>query len=176
MPEVAERIRGTMDEVMRTNPLLHLATVSVEGRPHSSSVWFAPSKDLECMYWLSSPTRQHSHDIFMHQSSGKRGGAPVSGSMAVLQRPSMPVVGLSFEGHALEVLAESHIKEALGAFTTHRVFLAEEIEKYLHPPVESGTLPHSVYGAHIASWTLFDGRLPNIDDRKQVVDWPLTEN
>jgi hypothetical protein len=169
MAETLDRLKGDMDKIVRSNPLLHLATVSILDRlrtPHSSTVWFAPEDELDRLYWLSAPSRVHSEHIESFQKFG--GLAPVSGSVNLPTRPSQPVLGMSFEGQAFRVDSQVEREHAIGVLVTKRVIFPDEAEAYLTPPGGSTMPQHAVYMAEVDSWTHFDGLLPP-ENRKTVL-------
>ncbi|HEY4964563.1 MAG TPA: hypothetical protein VIH90_07790 [Candidatus Saccharimonadales bacterium] len=170
MPVSIERVKDSMDLITSTNPVLHLATVSVfdrTPRPHSSSVWFAPSDDLTRLYWLSATTRTHSQHIDSFSSVGRQ-LAPVSGSMNLLSDPSTAVVGLSFEGKAHKLISPADREYAFGRLLVMSAFKPEELEGYITPPTDSEMPAHEVYVAEVSSWTHFNG-LESPENRKTVI-------
>lgn len=166
MSSQEERLTDDIDGLVIVSPVLHLATMSLDGRPHSSTVWFAPDEALERLFWLSSPERQHSKHIDMHANAGMT--AYVSGSMCKPQRPSRPVAGLSFEGEAKRLTNESEIDEAKSAFMHNVIFSAEEIDAYMSSRRDD---PHAVYAATVHKWIDFNGMLPQEECRLELA-WP----
>lgn len=49
---------------------LTLATVDADGNPWSTPVYFAADDGLECFYWMSAETSQHSRNIAAHPAVG----------------------------------------------------------------------------------------------------------
>jgi hypothetical protein len=169
----SSRLNAVMSEIMRVKPLLHLATVSPEGKPHSSTVWFAPSDDLFELYWLSSPDKRHSLHIDEYNTN-HYSAAQVSGSMEIPQRPSRPPLGLSFEGLAYRLDDPASIAGAVGALSTQRIFFPDELDQYLDPTEESNMSTHAVYAVDVDQWSLFDAATDHYEDRVTLIDYDQT--
>lgn len=169
-----QELRIHLREIIRTTPVLNLATVNLEGRPHSSTLWTAPRTDLGRMYWLSSPHRVHSQDIDSHQAAGRP--ALVSGGLHAPQRPSRAVVGLSFEGVASRIIDSNEVEEGMEALLGNKVFFLDEAKGYLRPSEGADMATHQMYGADVTEWTVFDGRARSYKNRVRRYQWPPALN
>jgi uncharacterized protein YhbP (UPF0306 family) len=165
-----ERLQERMNEIMRVQPELHLATVSQEGEPHAATVWFTPDERLERVFWLSAKSRLHSQHIDDVVATG--GIARVAGSMSGSNRPSRSVTGLSFEGHAYQITDQTDKEKALGLLVANRVFFKDEVENYIAPCESDSMEGHGVYAAEVKTWIDFDGRIETFS--KKRVEIPVS--
>ena len=173
MPSPLERLHIEVETIAQSDsPSLMFTAVSPEGLPHSATVWFAPTDNLDLLLF-SSPTRVHSQHIERSEFAGQL--ALVSGALRVdRQRKSHPDQhGLTFEGTADRLRDPDEIESALSRFLLYGTFEESEIDKYLNHPTNE-IPPHGVYIIRPNLWTIFDARLgPNNPDRLINLAWPI---
>ncbi len=99
MSSPVERLYSEVETIARSeSPSLTFTAVSHDGLPHTATVWFAPTDELNLLTF-SAPTRIHSQYIEACNEAGIPGR--VSGAIREeQQKKSKPVHGVTFEGTA----------------------------------------------------------------------------
>ena len=103
--------------------ILHLATSTRDGQPWVSNVWFVADDDFN-IYWISSTTRRHSHEITENQK--------VAASICSVREPSeSDMGGLQLEGIASEVTNPLEIAKALKLYAARGIFTVSQVKKFM---------------------------------------------
>jgi len=170
-PSPVERLRIEVENVARSNQSnMSLTAVSPVGQPHSATVWFAPTQELDLLT-LSAPSREHCKRIDACTDIGLI--ALVSGTIREDgQEKSNPCHGLAYEGRGYRLTDPDEIERAKATFLYYGTFEELELDKYLYHP-EPGVPAHGVYAISPTKWTVFDGRLGGDDPARLVdIEWP----
>jgi len=134
-------VRSLITNYLDDARMMQVATVR-EGRPWCCTVWFAYDDDLH-IYWFSSITRRHSHEV--------ADDPHVAGAIALPQTPEDPARGVQFEGRASRLDAQGDVDQAKSLYIG-RIFTAEKVNEMM----SHAERPHVFYRIDVETFVLFD--------------------
>ena len=138
---MSKNLRELIQDYLQEAKLMQLAT-AVDNQPWTSSVWFAADNDLN-IYWFSSTTRRHSHEILKNKK--------VAAAIVMPQTPKDTPRGLQLEGTAELLTDKKSIIKAILLFA-RKIFTKEQIELFM----KNKKHPHRFYRIKPTQFVLFD--------------------
>lgn len=113
-----------------------------DGKPRVNSVYYVPSDDYRCLYWMSEPRRRHSNDLLQN--------ADVAGAIVI--KDTWPVIGLQFSGTAHAVDDADEIQHAADKYNAKYDNVADGFADRF----KNGTNKHLFYKLSMTNLEIFD--------------------
>lgn len=130
--------------------LMQVATNN-DGKPWVCTVHFVEDDDLN-LYWLSLPSRRHSEDVERNPNV----------AVAVVIKPSKPVIGVQAEGQAKEVQDLETVERMMKKYVTKY-----GIGGKFYDNVVAGINKHRLYKFSPENFVLFDEMSFKENSRKE---------
>lgn len=134
-------LKKLIEDYLKEAKLMQLAT-AIDNQPWVCNVWFAANDELN-IYWFSSTTRRHSHEVLENQK--------VAAAIAMPQAPNDAPRGLQLSGIAEMLIRQEDIDKAIAVYEG-KIFSREKIKELMSHKER----PHAFYRIKPSRFVLFD--------------------
>ncbi|HZE87329.1 MAG TPA: pyridoxamine 5'-phosphate oxidase family protein [Methylomirabilota bacterium] len=137
----APLLQQLIKDYLNEAKMMQLAT-SMNAQPWVCNVWFASDKKLN-IYWLSSVTRRHSHEVIKNKK--------VAAAIVLALTPQDPPRGLQLQGTAEVLTEQKDIEKAISVYAG-RIFSRKKVAEFM----AHKDRPHKFYRIKPSQFILFD--------------------